>query len=142
MYLRPFICEECGKSSVSIAALKEHQIIHSNEHPFQCQHCPKKFKNMHRLKIHEDTHKHTTYTCPHCDLQLNTKRTLRMHMVVHSDQKKYKCQYCGNEYKRSKALKVTLIFPEVFPNFFLDYIFQIKSTIFFQNHLILHTGLR
>lgn len=36
-------------------------------------------------------------------------------MVVHSDQKKYKCQYCGNEYKRSKALK---------------------------NHLILHTGLR
>lgn len=36
-------------------------------------------------------------------------------MVVHSDHKKYKCHYCGNEYKRSKALK---------------------------NHLILHTGLR
>lgn len=38
-----------------------------------------------------------------------------MHMVVHSDQKKYKCQYCGNQFKRSKALK---------------------------NHLILHSGLR
>lgn len=36
-------------------------------------------------------------------------------MVVHSDQKKYKCHYCGGQFKRSKALK---------------------------NHLILHTGLR
>lgn len=35
--------------------------------------------------------------------------------VVHSDQKKYKCQYCGSSFKRSKALK---------------------------NHLILHSGLR
>lgn len=35
--------------------------------------------------------------------------------MVHSDQKKYKCQYCGSSFKRSKALK---------------------------NHLILHSGLR
>lgn len=35
--------------------------------------------------------------------------------VVHSDNKKYKCQYCGTSFKRSKALK---------------------------NHLILHSGLR
>lgn len=66
------------------------------------------------FQTHEDIHKHTMYVCPHCGLQLNTKRTLKMHMVVHSDQKRFKCQYCGNEYKRSKALK---------------------------NHLILHTGM-
>ena len=36
-------------------------------------------------------------------------------MLVHSDQKKHKCDFCGNEYKRAKALK---------------------------NHLILHAGLR
>lgn len=132
---KPYMCEECGKPFSSKGALKEHYIVHSEERPFKCAYCPKSFKNAPRLKVglvalfvvnashfpfsipqtHEDTHNDTLYVCPHCGLKLNTKRTLNMHMVVHSDQKKFKCQECGNEYKRSKALKA---------------------------HLILHTGLR
>ncbi|XP_050072322.1 zinc finger protein 675-like [Anopheles maculipalpis] len=113
--VNPFICEECGKPFSSKGALKEHYIVHTDDRPYQCAYCSKQFKNAARLKIHEDTHNDTLYVCPHCGLKLNTKRTLNMHMVVHSDQKKFKCQECGNEYKRSKALKA---------------------------HLILHTGLR
>lgn len=30
-----------------------------------------------------------------------------MHMVVHSNVKRFKCEFCGNEYKRAKALKVS-----------------------------------
>lgn len=59
--------------------------------------------------MHEDTHNNTAYVCPECGLSLNTKRTLRRHMIVHSDVKKYKCQYCGKEYKRAKSLKIHLI---------------------------------
>ncbi|XP_053673649.1 zinc finger protein weckle-like [Anopheles nili] len=112
---KPFICEECGKTFGSKGALKEHYIVHTEETPFQCSLCTKTFKNAARLKTHEDTHNNTLYVCPHCGLKLNTKRTLGMHMVVHSEQKKFKCHECGNEFKRSKALK---------------------------SHLILHTGLR
>lgn len=112
---RPFVCETCGKNFQTKGSLKDHQVTHSDLRGFDCKFCPKKFKNQARLKTHEDIHNNTSYVCPHCGLQLNTKRTLKMHLVVHSDEKKYKCQYCFNEYKRSKALKA---------------------------HLILHTGLR
>lgn len=74
--------------------------------------------NLLLFQTHADIHKDTTYVCPHCGLQLNTKRTLKMHMVVHSDQKKYKCQYCGNEYKRSKALKVRNLVYQLDSSFF------------------------
>ncbi|XP_050089596.1 zinc finger protein weckle-like [Anopheles aquasalis] len=112
---RTYVCEECGKSFATRSALKEHLIIHSDEQPFQCAYCPRRLKNLGRLKAHEDTHNETVYVCPHCGLKLNTRRTLNMHLVVHSDKKRFKCQYCGNEFKRGKALKA---------------------------HLILHTGLR
>lgn len=69
----------------------------------------KKFKNDYRLKVHEDTHNNTAYVCPECGLSLNTKRTIRRHMIGHSDVKKYKCQYCDKEYKRAKSLKIHLI---------------------------------
>lgn len=58
---------------------------------------------------HEDVHKDTVFVCPHCGLQLCSEITLKRHMVVHSDQKKFKCHYCGKEYKRSKTLKIHLI---------------------------------
>jgi uncharacterized Zn-finger protein len=112
---RPYLCSNCGKSFSTKGALKEHQIIHSDQYPYTCSYCPKKFKNLPRLKTHEDIHDKTQYICNICGISLNTKRTLKSHLVVHSDAKRFKCEYCGSSFKRSKALK---------------------------NHLILHSGLR
>lgn len=105
-----YVCEECGKVCATNGSLKEHRIVHSDAKPFKCAFCPKSFKNMPRLRTHEDIHNATQYICPHCGLQLNTKITLKMHLVVHSDKKQYKCEVCGNEYKRVKALKVLLYY--------------------------------
>ncbi|XP_055712283.1 zinc finger protein 1-like [Phlebotomus papatasi] len=106
---RTFICEECGKIFRKKCALVAHQITHSDNRTFQCSFCPKRFKDRLGLNTHEDTHDNTIYECPECGVKLNTKRTLRMHMVIHSDVKKYKCNYCGNEYKRARTLKDHLI---------------------------------
>ncbi|XP_055682139.1 zinc finger protein 493-like [Lutzomyia longipalpis] len=112
---KPFICEECGKSFVTKGALKEHHISHTDERSFQCSHCPKKYKSLPRLKMHEDVHTSTLYECPTCGVKRNTKHNLKMHMLVHSEEKKFKCKYCGNEFKRIKS---------------------------FKDHLIIHTGQR
>lgn len=66
------------------------------------------FKTKYRLRIHIDTHLETRYECPVCGLSLNTRRTLRMHLLVHDDHKGFHC-YCGKAFKRSKDLKVNIV---------------------------------
>ncbi|XP_055681868.1 zinc finger protein 761-like [Lutzomyia longipalpis] len=110
-----FICEECGKSFNTKGGLYEHRVVHTDEHPFHCSFCPKQFKNTSAKKRHEEIHADIKHECSYCGIKLKTRRTLRLHMVVHSDKKNYKCNYCGNEYKRAKTLK---------------------------DHLFLHTGQR
>lgn len=61
------------------------------------------------MKSHLDTHSDTSYICPECGLKLNTKRTLRQHMLKHSDFKRFKCNICGSEFKRTKTFKEHLI---------------------------------
>ncbi|KAM8706451.1 hypothetical protein ACLKA7_010685 [Drosophila subpalustris] len=113
--VKPFICDCCGKALKTITALNEHKLVHTDECPFECPVCHRRFKNMARLKIHSDTHTNNNYVCNICGLKLNTRRTLNMHQLVHSDTKQYKCDVCGAAFKRGKTLKA---------------------------HLILHTGIR
>ncbi|XP_059618621.1 oocyte zinc finger protein XlCOF6-like [Phlebotomus argentipes] len=110
-----FICEECGKSCNTKGALGQHMETHIKEYNFQCQICSKKFKTRLQVKRHEVCHSAEVFLCGECGLKLKSKKTLRMHKLVHLDVKKFKCNYCGNEFKRSKTLK---------------------------NHLLLHSGLR
>uniref|UniRef100_A0A034W144 Zinc finger protein weckle n=1 Tax=Bactrocera dorsalis TaxID=27457 RepID=A0A034W144_BACDO len=112
---KPYICDECGRSLRTLAALTEHKLVHTNDAPFECEVCQRAFKNKARLKVHLETHNDSSYICTECGLKLNTRRTLKMHMLVHSDAKRYKCDFCPAAFKRTKALK---------------------------NHLILHTGMR
>ncbi|XP_067621082.1 zinc finger protein weckle [Eurosta solidaginis] len=112
---KPFICDICGRSAKTLAALAEHKLVHTNETPYECGVCHRAFKNKARLKVHLETHADSAFICTECGLKLNTRRTLKMHMLVHSDAKRYKCDFCPAAFKRTKALK---------------------------NHLILHTGMR
>lgn len=106
---RPFVCEECGKSFVSVGGLNQHKVTHATDRPCQCPHCPKTFKDAMHLRKHEDVHNDGTHICLHCGKQLKSKRILRNHMIVHSDQKNYKCHLCDFEFKRSNTLKVSSV---------------------------------
>ncbi|XP_061387724.1 zinc finger protein 37 [Musca vetustissima] len=113
--LKPYICDQCGRACKTLAALNEHQLVHTDECPFECNVCKKRFKNKPRLKAHMDTHNESAYQCQDCGLTLNTKRTLLQHRLVHSNVKRFQCEFCDAAFKRSKSLK---------------------------NHLIIHSGLK
>ncbi|XP_067625198.1 zinc finger protein 208-like [Eurosta solidaginis] len=115
MHERPVICEECGTGVRTKSELIKHMLIHTDTATFECEICKKCFKSDERLKKHLQIHSPTKLICPECGLRLNSRSTLNNHLLVHSDVRKHKCDYCERSFKRSKELK---------------------------NHLILHTGLK
>lgn len=64
------------------------------------------FKSKYRLNVHMDMHRSVKYRCPHCPMELSTRRTLRMHLLVHKEEKAYVCKVCSKAFRRSKDLKV------------------------------------
>lgn len=48
---KPYICDECGRSLRTLAALTEHKLVHTNDAPFECEVCQRGFKNKARLKV-------------------------------------------------------------------------------------------
>lgn len=109
MGVRSFVCEECGKALASKGALSRHQVTHTDARPLKCSDCSKCFKDLPGLKKHSETHSTVSFECLLCGHRSTTRYTLREHMLVHSDEKRYECQYCGNTFKRLKTLKVNKI---------------------------------
>lgn len=105
---RPFVCEKCGKACTTSAALKQHQVTHTEDRPFKCTECQKCFKDLAALKKHSEIHNTDLFECSMCGQRLSTRYTLKVHMLVHSDAKRYECKHCGNAYKRHTALKVRI----------------------------------
>ncbi|XP_068157440.1 zinc finger protein weckle isoform X1 [Drosophila tropicalis] len=112
--LTPYTCGICGKAVKTLASLKDHKLVHTDDCPFECDVCHRRFKNKARLRVHSDSHTEG-YDCDICGMTLKTRRTLYTHRQVHSDERKCKCEVCGATFKRTKTLK---------------------------SHLILHTGIR
>jgi RNase P subunit RPR2 len=90
-------------------SLKEHEKIHSDVKSHICPICQKTYKTASTLSQHLDTHGKTEYHCSECNLRLNSKRTLKQHMLKHSDAIRFTCEICNAQFKRTKAYKEHLI---------------------------------
>lgn len=100
-------CEVCGKGCTTKSDLHWHMDKHIATRNYPCDICNLKFKSSNSLRIHKRRHEavESTKICPICNKEFRTNSALSTHKLVHTDEKKYKCQYCPNSYKRLEALK-------------------------------------
>lgn len=97
-----YMCQICGKSFSTNAALNKHQLCHTDERPFMCEHCGRTFK----CKTHCDTHKKNMhpgdphlalppekFECDLCNKKFSTKVYRDMHFKRHNGQG-HQCDIC------------------------------------------------
>lgn len=105
-----FFCEVCGKGCTTKSDLICHMDKHVQEKNYPCDICGLKFKSTNALRIHKRRHQATepTVQCPICNKEFRSNTALSNHKLVHSNERKYKCQYCPNSYKRLETYKCHL----------------------------------
>ncbi|KAF5404555.1 hypothetical protein PHET_02055 [Paragonimus heterotremus] len=99
-------CPECTRSFAHLIHLRHHvrQRHRPDEAPFVCEQCPKRFVNEKRLKRHKEL-AHVAGTtirksrCSICFRSFVFSSSLKRHMAMHSDEKRYKCPFCSQMFK-------------------------------------------
>lgn len=121
-------CELCGRRFSSEPRFQQHV---TNEKV--CQLCERMFNNQNELKAHVENHhgvndyrkivslrwrkrirmgggvNSNEYSCHLCGKKLFYKRTLLLHLRMHSGLKPFKCEYCGKAYTSKHSLNAHLI---------------------------------
>ncbi|XP_068231413.1 zinc finger protein 83-like isoform X2 [Palaemon carinicauda] len=88
------ICKYCGKSFENVFDHEMHKKEH-NKPPFICSICNSEFKGRGYAKNHVKIHLSGKPTCHICGISVLELKTLKRHMLTHTGEIKYLCEFCG-----------------------------------------------
>lgn len=105
-----FFCEICGKGCTTKSDLLWHMDKHTQERNYSCDLCGLKFKSTNSLRNHKRRHEaiELNKQCSVCKKEFRSTTALNNHKLVHSNERRYQCQYCQNSYKRLETYKCHL----------------------------------
>ncbi|XP_068087042.1 gastrula zinc finger protein XlCGF46.1 [Anabrus simplex] len=110
----PYTCLRCSKQFQSMAAYHVHNARHARhtaniDRPFQCPTCSRRYHSRPDLKRHLLRHAvsqqpSSFHMCLRCGMFYKNKQTLDNHACRFTDDKPYKCSFCGRTFFRSQFL--------------------------------------
>lgn len=106
---KTFKCPNCSDMFESAYQRQIHLIkLHGIGH--KCEYCGKMFTKHSFMDIHvRRTHlKEKNVACSVCNDKFFDNHLLRMHMVKHDGERKFKCELCGKAFLRQKNLRTHL----------------------------------
>ncbi|OXB68285.1 UNVERIFIED_CONTAM: hypothetical protein H355_007064 [Colinus virginianus] len=117
-------CPKCDKKFDRIGKYESHTRVHTGEKPFECDICHQRYSTKSNLTVHRKKHSSDTdfhkkeHKCPYCNKLHASKKTLAKHvkrqickksftrrphleehMILHSQDKPFKCTYCEEHFK-------------------------------------------
>ena len=105
-----FVCPECGKTFKNRGSLKPHMALHKGVKNIHCDECDQSFYTTsallsHKMRQHDDQ---AEVICPECGKTCSNKYTLKRHMIRHTGERQFKCEWegCGKSFYDSQVLKV------------------------------------
>lgn len=109
--LKPYSCEECGKSYRLLSLLNLHKKRHTGEARYRCEDCGKLFTTSGNLKRHQLVHSgEKPYQCDYCVRSFSDPTSKMRHLETHDTDKEHQCPHCEkmfNQVRRERARAAT-----------------------------------
>ena len=103
----PFVCVFCKQEFKSFKDICAHKVEHESlEKQWICHVCGNASRTIYSLRLHLLIHKdEKPFKCSHCDKAFRMKQHLVSHERVHSNERPFKCHTCGMSFKFQQALR-------------------------------------
>ncbi|XP_068100034.1 zinc finger protein 646 [Hyperolius riggenbachi] len=74
------------------------------DRPYKCSQCDKSYRHAGSLVNHKKTHQIGLYACLICQKEFSNPMGLKSHLRTHSEEKRFKCEQCGEAFRMSQQL--------------------------------------